>query len=543
MNTIYKNGQVVTVDDNQPKAEAVVVENGIIKFVGTNEEALKLKTDHKVVDLDGKTMVPGFVDPHSHFMFGAMLMGSSVSLAAPPVGSVESVEDIISIMKEAIKARDLKPGDTIVGISYDETLLKEKRTLTKDDLDKISTEHGIFIAHQSMHVGCMNTFLLDKYEVTSETKNPEGGVICRYSGTNIPNGYLEENAFFAYFVNVYTPDPADIPNLIKGGCDLYASNGVTTAQEGGLDQQFLMLAENVGSLNIINIDVVGYIRVGKLDDYKMVEENNASSQYNNHFRIGGVKLILDGSPQAKTAWLSKPYYIAPEGLSEDYSGYPVYKDNTYVEAIVNESVKRDLQILAHCNGDQASEQFISSYEKAKKELGHTKDLRPVMIHAQTVREDQLDRMANLNMIPSFFHDHTFFWGDWHLESVLGPERGARISPQQSAIKRGIPYTTHQDTPVVPPNMMFTLWAAVNRKTRSGRIIGEDQTVSPLQALKAITINSAYQHFEEDTKGSITVGKRADLVILDNNPLTVENDVIKDIKVLETIKDGKTIFSL
>ncbi|MCK5736816.1 MAG: amidohydrolase family protein, partial [Spirochaetaceae bacterium] len=265
------------------------------------------------------------------------------------------------------------------------------------------------------------------------------------------------------------------------------------------------------------------------------------NRYKNGFRMGGAKFLLDGSPQAKTAWLSKPYHIPPEGRDADYCGYPMQEDNDFIFSVYEECLKRDMQILTHTNGDQASQQLLDNYEKAKEASGSTADTRPVMIHAQTVRDDQLDRMKPLNMIPSFFQAHTFFWGDWHINSVLGKERAYRISPVRSAIERGITYTLHQDTPVVPPNMPFTLWTAVNRKTRTGEVIGPDQRITILEALKGVTINAAYQYFEEDSKGSITVGKRADLVILDKNPMNVDPDDLKDLKVLETIKDGKTIY--
>jgi predicted amidohydrolase YtcJ len=165
-----------------------------------------------------------------------------------------------------------------------------------------------------------------------------------------------------------------------------------------------------------------------------------------------------------------------------------------------------------------------------------------MVHCQTVRDDQLDRMAEIGMVASFFLDHIHFWGDYHYTSVLGHDRGMHISPIREALKRGINYTMHQDSPVVNPNALFAVHNAVNRKTPAGRVLGEDQKLTAYEALKAVTINGAYQIFEEDSKGSITAGKLADLVILDSNPLKVDGDKIKDIVVLETIKEGKTIYS-
>jgi len=164
-----------------------------------------------------------------------------------------------------------------------------------------------------------------------------------------------------------------------------------------------------------------------------------------------------------------------------------------------------------------------------------------MIHAQTVREDQLDEMKELGIIPSFFGMHTYYWGDWHRDSVLGPERAARISPAASALKRGMVYTQHHDAPVALPSSMMIISSQVNRTTRSGKVLGPEQRVSVMDALKSTTINAAYQHFEEKTKGSLEPGKLADFVVLDKNPLKVDPMAIKDIQIVETIKEGVSIY--
>ena len=209
-------------------------------------------------------------------------------------------------------------------------------------------------------------------------------------------------------------------------------------------------------------------------------------------------------------------------------------------AFVEEAFRKGWQIHVHCNGDAAADQFIRAVRLATAKHGPG-DRRPVMIHAQTVREDQLDAMKELGIIPSFFGMHTYYWGDWHRDSVLGPERASRISPAASALKRGMPFTQHHDAPVALPSSIMVLFSQVNRVTRSGQVLGPEQRVSAMDAIKSITINAAYQYFEERTKGSLEPGKLADLVILDQNPLAVDPLAIKDIKVVETIKDGRTIY--
>lgn len=261
-----------------------------------------------------------------------------------------------------------------------------------------------------------------------------------------------------------------------------------------------------------------------------------AKKYHNRLKINGYKLFLDGSPQAKTAWLTQPY----EG-EETYCGYPLYDDEKVKEWILR-AVNDDVQLLTHCNGDAASDQLITNYELALKESTNPNknNLRPVMIHCQTVRNDQLDKMKELHMIPSIFVDHTYYWGDIHLK-YLGKERGNRISPAKSAFDRGLVVNFHQDSPVIPPNMLQTIWSAVNRITRNGVSIGKEEGISVYDALKALTIHAAYVYSEEDEKGSIAPGKIADLVILDQNPLEIDPLKIRDINILETIKEGKTLY--
>jgi predicted amidohydrolase YtcJ len=585
---IYINGDIVTVDDRRPAAEAVVVREGRILYVGDTETALgyqnlqsgddrsgstqsqtqtqtqtRKAAETEIIDLQGRTMLPGFIDPHSHYLMAAST-ANYAALSSPPIGNVESIDDIIRLLKAEIQAKRIPAGKMVFGWGYDESLLKEGRVPTNRELDQVSTTHPVYIIHQSGHKGVGNSLLLRQFGIDESAKDPEGGHIGRYPGTTMPNGTLEEKSSMAVMMTeLANPNQETLLRSLQAGGELYARNGITTAQDGAMQRASVALAEMAGKTGLLKIDLVGYLLISSLDDFKAVDNfisktagnigetaagivtdfpgTAKTGPYRDHFRIGGAKLLLDGSPQAKTAWLSKPYFIPPPGENASYRGYPFYEKDEFVTAVYEECLRRKMQILTHANGDQASEQLITCFAGARRSTGISTDIRPVMIHAQTVREDQLDRMKELGIIPSFFQSHTYFWGDWHLNSVLGEERGMRISPVQSAIRRKMVYTMHQDTPVVPPNMIFTLWTAVNRRTRSGRIIGADQRISPIEAIRGITINGARQYFEEDSKGSITPGKRADLVILDKNPLKTAADAIRDIQVMETIKDGETIY--
>lgn len=205
-----------------------------------------------------------------------------------------------------------------------------------------------------------------------------------------------------------------------------------------------------------------------------------------------------------------------------------------VEEILENTKESNLQILAHCNGDKAAEQYINAIKKVSGLK------RPIMIHAQLLGLDQLPDVNKFNIIPSFFISHIYYFGDIHIKN-LGMKRAEHISPAGSSLKQNILFTFHQDTPVIEPDMFETIWCAVNRTTKAGKVLGEDEKVSVLEAIKAVTINAAYQYGEEEIRGSLKTGKKADLIIVDKNPLKVAKDELRNIKILKTIKDGKVIW--
>jgi predicted amidohydrolase YtcJ len=255
-------------------------------------------------------------------------------------------------------------------------------------------------------------------------------------------------------------------------------------------------------------------------------------------RIGGLKIVLDGSPQGKNAWLTEPYLVAPEGEATSYAGAPLFS-NDDVYAMVADCFARKVQVIAHANGDAAIDQMIEAVARADRRNGRD-DRRPVVVHAQLAREEQLDRMQSLGVVPSFCSSHGFYWGDLHVASVLGRERAFGINPARSAGRRGIRFTLHDDAPAVPPNILFLLWSAVTRFSRSGAVIGPEQRLTPGEALRAVTLDAAYQHFEDDRKGSLEVGKLADMAVLSENPLRVPPEEIREIEVLATLKEGMPI---
>ena len=537
---IYFGGKIITVNDLQPEAEAVAIKRGKIVAVGYRDDVMKLKgSKTALIDLAGKTMLPGFVDPHGH-VFNSGIQAISANLLPRPDGEVNDVAEIVATLKAWAAQNSSLTGKYgwIVGFGYDDAQLKEQRHPTREDLDKVSTELPVVIVHQSGHLGVMNSKALEIVGIGAGTKNPSGGVIRRKEGGQEPDGVLEENAFFGQLFGLMSKLSPDANKaLFAAGVNLYKRFGYTTAQEGKGSLGSVATMQSVAKSGKLDIDVVAYpdITVGA----EAMKAPWLSRTYSGHFRLGGIKLTLDGSPQGKTAWLTQPYYKVPAGQKPDYHGYSAFTDEQ-VDGFVAQAFKNGWQVLAHVNGDAAIDQYLKAVRAAEKKYGMA-DRRPVAIHAQTARLDQVEAFKELGIIPSFFPMHTFYWGDWHRDSVLGPDRATNISPIGWALQRNMIFTSHHDAPVAMPDAMRVISATVNRVTRSNQVLGPEHRTTPLVAIKAHTLWSAYQHFEEKTKGSIEVGKLADFVLLDRNPLDGDPLKIAEIKAVETIKEGKTVY--
>ncbi|MCH7334440.1 amidohydrolase [Acinetobacter modestus] len=540
---LFYGGSILTMEGMQPKyAEALLVKDGKIVFVGSKQQAERLaNTQVQYINLNNKTLLPSFIDAHSHVnMVGFHQMVAN--LYPMPDGSVSDINSLVNVMntwKTQNPAVIKMMGGWILGNGYDDAQLSEQRHPTASDLDRVSKDQPVMILHQSGHLASVNHKALELLNFNQNTPNPEGGVIRREANSNVPNGVLEESALFTAIGSIFKDVPPQVMfQIAQKGIDAYVKNGFTTVQEGRADQGTTEMWHALAKQNQLPIDVVSYPDITTSQEYML--KQGSSRQYDQHFRIGGVKISLDGSPQGKTAWLTQPYLIPPEGKDKNYKGYPAIKDNQQVNQYINSAFKQGWQVLAHANGDAAIDQFIGAVKDATLKQGKA-DRRSVLIHSQTIRDDQLDQLKALDIIPSFFSLHTFYWGDWHRQQTLGEARAARISPTASVLKKQLIFTEHHDAPVVPPNSLMMLDATVNRVTRSNYVLGADERVSPYMALKSMTDWAAYQYFEDQHKGTITQGKLADLVILDQNPLTVPSREIKNIQVLATYKEGNLIY--
>lgn len=535
--TVYRGGMIRTMNEASPVAEAVAIKGGKILAVGSEAEVKAKAGDNaRIVDLAGRTMLPGFIDCHGHISITALLMGFR-NLAPKPAGPISSIADIQRELRAYNEETGGGRGGWILGASYDDSLLEEKRAITRADLDEVSKDQPVLVYHASLHVVVVNSCALSLLGISTDTPDPQGGVIRRWPGTNEPNGILEEGAISLALPRLPQPTVEELLDLLDKVQERYAAWGITTAQDGATRRNDYDLLTLAASKDRLQLDIVAYPFFTHMDD--LANGDIEMRRDYNGLKFGGVKLMLDGSPQAKTAWLTKPYEVVPPGFAPDYRGYNIVDDDTAAK-LVDDAFGQGWQVYAHCNGDAAADQFLGAIGKATEKYGMA-DRRSTVIHAQTLREDQLDLMQKLGVMPSYFVTHTFYWGDWHRDSVLGPERGERISPVRSTIDRGMRYTLHNDSPVVPSDCRMLLWSATNRETRSGRVLGEAQRITAHQALRGITIDAAYQHFEDDIKGSIEEGKLADLVILEEDPEVVATKDLRELTVVETIKRGETIY--
>ncbi|WP_207790115.1 amidohydrolase [Polymorphobacter arshaanensis] len=536
---IIHGGSVLTMDGDTPTyVEAVAVKDGKILTAGSDADVMKTRDDHTVVkELGGKLLLPGFIDPHSHFI-DSLTMADRVNVSAPPVGPASNPEQIVATLKAAAAKKGLKPGELLLGWGYDENLMPGGDLLSRDILDKAFPDNPVGIIHVSMHGAVMNSKAMEKFGYTDGMPTPKGGIIVRKPGTQDLQGLVMETAYLPMYTK--QPGPTRETELAdaKAGQLLYAAAGVTTAQEGSTHQAQLETFQRVAKAGGFFIDVVSYPFLTDVDAISKTTPFTSWGKYDNHLKVGGCKITSDGSPQGKTAWFTTPYLTGGPAGEKGWKGEPGFPVDA-MQAMMKKCYDNNVQVLFHANGDAAID-FLIKTHVASAGTDPSADRRTVCIHCQFIRPDQIAAFRKYNLIPALFTDHTFFFGDTHIKN-RGLQQASFISPMKAALAAGLRPTNHTDAFVVPINQMMTVWTAVNRPLRSGGTLGPDQRISPYQALQAITTSAAYQYREEDSKGRIKPGMRADLVILSADPNKVDPMTIKDITVIETIKDGKTVY--
>ena len=535
--TIFTGGSIVTMDPAQPRVEAVAVTGETISAAGALDDVMALRGEAtRMVELRDRALLPGFIDAHGHFL----AMGRSLdllSLHPPPVGDVNDIDGVVRKIRTWIAERNIAPGGLVQGIGYDDSLIAERRHPTRDDLDRASTEHRIVLTHVSGHLRTANSAALADAGITAETADPPGGHIRRQAGSREPDGVLEEQAGRLVDAGPFGGAAGDTDALARRAIDVYLGYGTTTIQDGGTVAETLAALRAAADREPFNADVAAFAAALEPGE---AERAVYEPDYRGGFRVAGVKFLLDGSPQGRTAWLTEPYSEGPPGAPADYRAYAVLEPELYMAGAA-QLIHRRVPIIVHANGDAAIDLMLDGVDEAVAGASEMPDHRSVVIHAQLMRADQLDRAAELGAVPSFFAAHSFFWGDWHLRS-FGEARGSNVSPARWAIERGVHFTIHNDAPVVPPDIMRLVSIAVNRRTRSNHLLGPEQRLTVHEALHAVTLGAAYQYFEEDRKGSLTAGKQADLIVLEQNPLAADPADLAAIRVLETFTRGRSVFA-
>jgi len=528
----FINGQVLTMDADGTIASAVLLKGDRIIQVGSTEDILEQTNNDTIVhDLAGRTLIPGFIDAHGHFP-GSGAFAVSADLNAPPIGNVTTIAELQGSLSAMLKTKD--KNEWLFGMGYDDTLIAEGRHPTREDLDAVSTDNPIYAMHVSGHMGVANSVALARMGIDNNTESPEGGVIVKDSSGNL-TGLLKETATMDIMAAATNFSLQETWQIMRAASSEYASQGVTTVQNGAADKRMVVGLQTASRYNLLPQRAEIWPLHTVLSDEEL---SNKRVENNDRARLGAIKIVADGSIQGYTGYLSQPYHVVPHNESADFKGHT----NQSVESLnkwVMDFHKRGLQLAIHGNGDQSIEEILNAVEAAQQAYPR-EDPRHILIHAQMARQDQLERMKQLGITPSFFSAHTYYWGDRHRDIFMGAERAAFMSPAKASEDLGLRYTIHLDSPVVPMQPLRLVWSAVNRISSGGNVIGPEQRISPMAALRATTIDAAWQTFKEDQIGSIESGKLADLVILNGDPLTNPTK-IADIRVDATFVGGHAIY--
>ena len=537
--TIFHNGSILTMAGKEATyIDALAVKDGKIIFAGAKDDAFAMKGDStKIIDLAGKALLPGFLDGHSHYI-NSLLVANQCKLYAPPSGPGKDVPSIIAELKKFAEERNIPHGEMIMGYGYDDTVMPDGRLLNRGDLDEAFPDNPVRVDHVSMHGAVMNTLALKKYGISAETKTPPGGVIVRQPGTEEPWGLIMETAFLPVMEQSEPMTAQQEIEWTRAGQMLYAEAGITTAHEGATHFPQFMTMKRASEAGANIIDVISYPFITEVDKVLAEQPVTEWGTYRNRFKVGGVKITLDGSPQGRTAFFTTPYLTGGPAGEEDWTGEP-----TFPQDLANQMFKNvydlNVPLTVHCNGDASIDAFLTAYEFARAG-DYRSPWNVTTIHTQFLRKDQIPKFVQYQVRPSFYTLHTYYFADAHIKN-RGPEQAAYISPMRDAIDAGLRPSNHTDFVVAPLDQMTMLWSAVNRLSRAGAEVGPDQRVSPYEGLKSMTAWVAEQYGEQDSKGTLEAGKLADLVVLDKDPLKVDPMAIKDIKVVQTIKEGTTIY--
>ena len=524
---LFTNGTIMTMDPGNPQVDAMLVKRGEIVALG-DSDALRdqVSRDVRVVDLQGGMLMPGFIEAHGHFP-GEGLSAVAVDANSPPIGDLDSIATLLERLRTLAQRR---PDGTLMAFGFDDTTVSDLRYPTRAELDTVSDSRPIMVMHISGHLGVVNTAALKAMSITENVQDPPGGYYGRDSEGRL-NGLLAETAFNPVRANLLKLSAMDGYRVMRRASRLYLSRGITFAQNGLADTTTIKALVPALRFGLIPL------RLSVWPD-AAAEQARQDGQWTlpegERVHLGSVKLVSDGSLQGYTGFLNDPYFSVPEGHPPEYLGFPNQSPQQLSEQVVQFHCA-GRQTAIHANGDAAISMSLDAVAAARQQCPDV-TVQPVLIHAQMATGEQLTRMQALDVIPSFFNNHVYYWGDRHRDIFLGPERAARISPLAEAADAGLRFTLHADSPVVPFQPLQLVWNATQRRTASGAILGPEQAIAVERALQAVTVDAASQLGVADRVGQLRLGMRADLVWLDRDPREFIGDW-SSIQVRGTWVDG------
>lgn len=533
--TLWRGGTIITMDGDTPAtAEAVVERDGKVLFVGSEAAARAAAgKDAQLRDLKGATLLPGFVDAHSHFAIGLQTAGG-LDLADPATGNTGTVEQLLAAVKRY--GATVPKGGWVIVWRYDEAQLAERRNVTRAELDGILPDRKVVLLHISLHGLVANSQALKAAKLKDGMKPPKGGIMPSDAKGKL-TGLVFEQAMLP--IRSAMPQPTiDMQLAALDGVQMrYAREGFTWAQDGAtnpVDLAFLISPAAQAKLKI-DLALLPFAMTGI---EAMLE--NPAMQPGTHFgrvKLQGIKFTLDGSPQARTGFFTRDYALGSPDGQHPWHGQPVTSDAVFQE-LARKVHERGWQIFVHANGDAAIDMAIRGFDALGIKAADNR--RPIVIHSQFMRPDQIPAYARIGVGPAYFSNHTFYFADTHRRNFPN-EVVDFISPFTASRAAGLIPSNHSDYPVTPLDTRAQLWSAMARTSRTGVVSGTAEREDAYRALEALTTGPAWQVFEEDHRGRIKPGLLADFVVLDRNPLITPVDEIRAIRVLETIKEGETIW--
>jgi predicted amidohydrolase YtcJ len=521
---VLYNANILTVDAAQPRAQAVAIAGGRFFAVGSNDDVRRLaKAGARQVDIGGYTVVPGFIDAHTHPSYAGIRHLRWVDC------DLRSIADIQKAIRE--RAAKTPAGDWVIGFKYDDTKTSEGRKLTRGDLDAAAPAHPVFVEHRGGHTAYVNSLALRRTEVSDATADPQGGKFDRDPANGHLTGGLRENAtapFRKLIPTTFTRD--EMRQGVKLIAQMMVRTGVTSVHDAEADPADLLAYQDAREAGELSFRVYCFMQYQFLD--RMTAAGIRTGLGDDWLRVGAVKLVCDGSISERTARLTQPYV----GRPNDYGILVNSEEELYANA--RKAHEAGWQIGTHANGDAAIDIMLRIYERLQREMPR-RDPRYRLEHCTVVNPALIGRIRALGAIPTPFSTYVYYHGEKMRE--YGAERLDWMFAVRSFLDAGIRVTQASDYPPGPFEPMMALRSEVTRTDSHGNVWGARQRVTVEEALRVGTLNGAYASFEEDRKGSITAGKLADLVVLGQDPLKVDPMSLIEIPIERTMAGGRWVY--